>query len=273
MIAEEVSWLKGGPPEDPADLTQLLPGITALFQPLAQEYGVVFTSRLDVTIPRAAVDTVAMRQVLVNLLGIAVPRAASHSQLKLSAILNGAEIQLEIHCPSSPSDSTAFSAVEQFRLDVSRVLLQHFGGRLGVGGDQSEFNALLSLPGLERLPLMLVDDNDGTHQLFQRYTSGTRYRLFGTHNPSETLAMVEKFSPQIIILDVMMPRVDGWELLGRLSSNSQTSQIPVIVCTIMAQEELALSLGAKGFLQKPVTRQAFLAELDRLVVQPEPAPR
>jgi CheY-like chemotaxis protein len=67
----------------------------------------------------------------------------------------------------------------------------------------------------------------------------------------------------VIILDVMMPDIDGWEILGRLRSHPSTSAIPVVVCTILAQEELALSLGASGFLLKPITRQALLEELDR----------
>jgi CheY-like chemotaxis protein len=70
-------------------------------------------------------------------------------------------------------------------------------------------------------------------------------------------------SPQAILLDVMMPQVDGWKVLARLRQHPATEQIPVIVCTIMAQEELALALGAGGFLRKPVSRQDFLDALDR----------
>ena len=62
----------------------------------------------------------------------------------------------------------------------------------------------------------------------------------------------------------MMPQLDGWELLGRLRQHPRTSYIPIVVHTILPQEELALSLGASAFIQKPVTRQAFLAALDQL---------
>jgi len=79
--------------------------------------------------------------------------------------------------------------------------------------------------------------------------------------------------PQIIVLDVMMPQTDGWRVLSRLRQHPLTSNIPVIVCTILAQEALALSLGANAFLRKPVTRQAFLAALDRQVGDVASAPR
>jgi CheY-like chemotaxis protein len=63
---------------------------------------------------------------------------------------------------------------------------------------------------------------------------------------------------------VMMPRVDGWEMLGRLRQHPRTAHIPVVIVTILAQEELALSLGAKAHLLKPVTQATFLSVLDQL---------
>ncbi len=61
----------------------------------------------------------------------------------------------------------------------------------------------------------------------------------------------------------MMPGVDGWEILARLRQHPLTGNLPVIVCTILPERELALALGAAGFLPKPVTRQALLGALRR----------
>jgi len=66
----------------------------------------------------------------------------------------------------------------------------------------------------------------------------------------------------------MMPGMDGWSLLGRLHEHPATRPIPVLVCTIVAQEEMAIALGATGYLQKPVTRRGFLDALDALVDPP-----
>ena len=74
-----------------------------------------------------------------------------------------------------------------------------------------------------------------------------------------------------ILVDVMMPQMDGWEVLGQLRQHPLTNYIPIVVHTILAQEELALSLGASALLRKPVTRQNFLAVLDRLTVLMGPA--
>ena len=93
----------------------------------------------------------------------------------------------------------------------------------------------------------------------------SRYALITTQDAQEALRLAHEYSPRIIVLDVMMPRTDGWKMLGRLREHPVTEHIPVIVCTILAQEELAFGLGASGFVRKPLSRQAFLAALDHQV--------
>jgi CheY-like chemotaxis protein len=63
----------------------------------------------------------------------------------------------------------------------------------------------------------------------------------------------------------MIPEIDGWKILGRINENPATSDIPVIICTVLPQEELAYSLGAIAFLKKPFNRHDFLSILDHLV--------
>ena len=64
-------------------------------------------------------------------------------------------------------------------------------------------------------------------------------------------------------MDVMLPHIDGWDLLGRLREHPQTHGIPIVVCSILAEEQLALDLGAAAFIRKPVSREGLLATLDR----------
>jgi CheY-like chemotaxis protein len=261
---EEFAWLKNEPSDNPADLNQMLPDVTSLVLPLAARHAVKIESQLDNLPNRAAIDAVAMRQILINLLGLAIQRTAPGGRLQLSAGETGFEIRITLQCSASPHGAAQPpSPDDPSRLELARYLSHLYGGKLALLDTKEAFSITLDLPGLEQLPVLVVEDNEGTLQLFQRYASGTRYRLLGVRSPADALAMVEKIAPQVIVLDVMMPRIDGWEILGRLRSNRATSQVPVIICTIMAQEELALSLGAAGFLKKPVTRQDFLAALDR----------
>ena len=77
------------------------------------------------------------------------------------------------------------------------------------------------------------------------------------------LGTVEACAPSIIVLDVMLPDMDGWELLAHLHEHPPTRSIPILVCSVVREEELALALGAKLYLSKPVRRQQFIQALDQ----------
>jgi CheY-like chemotaxis protein len=62
----------------------------------------------------------------------------------------------------------------------------------------------------------------------------------------------------------MLPGQDGWDLLQILLNRPETNHIPLIICTVLKQKELALSLGATAFLEKPVTEQALFSTLEAL---------
>ncbi len=77
----------------------------------------------------------------------------------------------------------------------------------------------------------------------------------------EGLRLADDLAPAAIILDIMMPEVDGWELLQRLHTRASTSGIPVIICSAFSDPELAFSLGAASCLSKPLQRQDLLVAL------------
>ena len=66
-----------------------------------------------------------------------------------------------------------------------------------------------------------------------------------------------------MVLDVMMPKTDGWELLQSLRSHPQTSTIPLVMCSVLREQPLALSLGATDYLIKPVSQPQLLEVLQR----------
>ena len=68
----------------------------------------------------------------------------------------------------------------------------------------------------------------------------------------------------MIVVDIMMPQVDGLQVLSRFRHHPMLGKIPVLVCSVLPQKDLAASLGASGFLQKPIRREPFLAALDQV---------
>ncbi len=62
----------------------------------------------------------------------------------------------------------------------------------------------------------------------------------------------------------MMPEVDGWEILGQLEQHPLTHALPIIICSVLPERDLALMLGAATYLPKPVTRSTLLAALNQI---------
>ena len=271
-VNEELAWLKYSPLEKPTDLNQALLTVLDLVQPLAAQNRVRLETAMVDTLPDLAVHQVALSQTLLNLLSVAIHRAPGN-QVTISARPLRWDVEIQVQCAPLLSGPQPVSDNDAASLDLARQLADLCGGKLILSENEEAFTATLALPAFKQLPVLVIDDNADTLQLLQRYTSGTRYRLVGTRDPGQALSLAEKLSPQIIVLDLMMPQVDGWKVLGRLRQYPLTAHVPIVVCTILAHKELALSLGASAFIRKPVTRQAFLAALDHQIELMEPEPR
>ncbi len=264
---EGLSWLADGSRGTRTDLGLTLPGVLDLARRLADEHRVRLEVAVADGLPDVPADPVALRQCLLSLLTVAIPRA-SGGQVSFSARAVSWEVEMCIRCPAYPSGPKPALGDEAASLNMARHLADLSGGRLALAADARAFDATLTWPAVEQSPVLVIDDNADALQLLQRYTLGTRYRFIGARDPQEALALAEEHRPRAIVLDVMMPDLDGWELLGRLRQHPSTAGIPIVVCTILPQKEMARLLGASAFLKKPVTRQEFLAALDRQV---EPA--
>ena len=263
---EAPAWLRDLPPEKPGALRPVLQATLDLARPLSRQWTVHLEGDLDEELHDLAVPQVALRHALLSLLGIAIPRA-SGGAVVVSAVLVCGIIELAILATESTAEGGPLTEREVSSLDVARHLADAAGGALIFNADHGTqpFSARLTLPILERVSVLVVDDNTDVLQLFGRYVSGTRYCLTVTHEPKQALGLAQTLEPQIIVLDVMMPEVDGWELLAQLRQQPETVDSAVIICTVLPQEALALGLGADAFLQKPVSQEEFLLALDRMV--------
>jgi len=106
-------------------------------------------------------------------------------------------------------------------------------------------------------------------RLFERYLQGQGYLVQGATSVDQAEEMLDRIHPDVVILDVMMPDRDGWEVLQTLRRSLRRSEAGskarVLVCSIINDPQLAKALGANGFLHKPVDRASLLQALDRLI--------
>ncbi|HRW11097.1 MAG TPA: response regulator, partial [Caldilineaceae bacterium] len=116
----------------------------------------------------------------------------------------------------------------------------------------------------DNAPIVLViDDNEGLLQLFQRYLAGYVWQVIGVTDGVAARQTLEAIRPTVIILDVMMPKEDGWAIQQWLKATAATATIPVVICSVLNEPQLAQSLGAAAYLPKPVTQRALLQQLAR----------
>jgi CheY-like chemotaxis protein len=271
---ENLAWLKDAPPEHPVELDHELPAVLDLAGPLAAQHGVRLAVSSGDGLPRLAANPIAFRQMLLSLLSVAISHTATGSFVEVIVRLLAWEAEIRVRAGAvSASPPAARLDDEASGLDLAHQLTDLCGGKLSISSTEEAFETVLILPTLGQSPVLAIDDNAGTLQLLTRYTAGTRYRLVSTQDPDRAIDIAKEISPQVIVLDVMMPYTDGWELVGRLRQDPATAHIPIVVCTILPHEQLARSLGANGFLRKPVTRQAFLSALDRHVTPIGSSPR
>lgn len=109
--------------------------------------------------------------------------------------------------------------------------------------------------------ILVVDDNPDTIALFKRYLAHQPYQLLSALAEDEALQIAQTTPLLGIVLDVMLPGKDGWQILQRLKNHPQTAAIPVLICSVLEMEDLAMSLGADGYLKKPPSRDEFLSLL------------
>lgn len=116
--------------------------------------------------------------------------------------------------------------------------------------------------------ILVVDDIEANRRLLQAKLEAQYFDVLLAENGVEALAVAENDAPEIILLDVMMPGMDGYEVCSRLKSNPITAHIPVVMVTALTDSEdriRGLAAGAEDFLTKPVDDFALMSRINALL--------
>ncbi len=261
---EDLAWMGMPSPDHIANLRQTLGEVADLIQPLLVRYQVYLEIPPTGALPVLAANRVALRQILLSLLNAQVHFAAGgHVAISVSRLSAEMAIRIVGFRPHPPPVSTADDW--EASLAAARQLAEVCGGKLSTEIANAVLKTELTLSVLESLPILVVDDSADAIHLLERFTVSTRYRLFGIDRPEKAMETAEEIGARAIVLDIMMPRADGWSILQSLRSNPATTHLPIVICSILPLKELSLSLGTDAFLQKPVSQKDFLTTLDRLI--------
>lgn len=256
QVHEELVALQRGAPGAVANVAETVQAVVRLAQPIVSRYGL--TLRLGVVLPDLVVEVnpSSLRQILLSTV-TTLARHMAVAEITLSTGWGSGQVQISLIGRPGVSQPLPEDP-------LVRELLAAQGGSCEMVTDASQVSMRFGLPPAHKLTALVVDDNPDIVHCYQRYTSGTRYRVESLDDADKVWERIETAPPDLIILDVMLPGTDGWELLSRLHEHPVARSIPVVVCTVVRDSELALALGATAYLPKPVRRADLIQVLDEV---------
>ncbi|GAB4489543.1 MAG: hypothetical protein Fur0016_06840 [Anaerolineales bacterium] len=263
---------------------------------LVRDKPIKLVQQVESGLPTVRADPMRLRQILLNLISNAV-KFTDEGSITVSASLHTPstgvpEVMISVTDTGpgiAPEDQKklfqAFSQVDSsatrktggtgLGLSICKRLVELHGGKISVHstvGKGSTFYFTIPLfttllpahhEDEERI-ILCIDDDPQIINLYERYLKSQGYKVIGATNAITAKDIAQRIKPYAITLDIMMPEIDGWSVLQELKADSQTRNIPVIICSIIEDEEKGFSLGAADYLVKPISQEDLLGSLHLL---------
>ena len=269
-------------------------------RPLADRKHIAIDTTIEPTV--VEVDRGRLRQIIYNLLSNAIKYTPDGGRITIEGSTVGDDVSISVTDTGVGIAAEELGLVfEQFRqvgdpaarlpgtglgLALTKRLVEAHGGRIelestpGVG---SRFTVFLpavegsaarpvieaadasSVPDLraEGAEILLIEDDPSAVRLLRAYLETDGYRVRVAGGGESGLEDARLAPPAAILLDVLLPDVDGWEVLRQLKTDEALRDIPVIIVTVVDEREVGLALGAADYLVKPVGRATLLECLSR----------
>ncbi len=280
-------------------LFELLNSVVSITRLKAREKGIELDLTIDQDTPTKIIsDSDKLRQILVNLVSNAVKfteeggvfisvRADTidkeTARISVSVRDTGCGIPGEkidlIFDPFTQADAltTRKYGGTGLGLFIAKRLVELLGGEIDVSSEEGKgsvftFRIPVQLPipryseaGRELTnTIIIIEDDPLTLKLYRHLFENNGFSVFTASYGNEALPLVIQHNPSLIILDIMLPDISGWDVLQRLKKNEKTADIPVVVISVLSEKEKAISLGAIDYVQKPIDGDALINKIETL---------
>lgn len=210
-------------------------------------------------------DRIILRQIIIQIFHLVLQKS-NCKQITLSVEQEAEGFDLHFLLPDKKFNMDQFLTYLYSQENKLNQWMNELNLRLEGTPTQAGFKITLRIFTQEKKLILVVDDQEPALKMYERYLSKTEFKVFGLSKATKVMNKAIELKPTVILLDIMMPKLDGWEILQSLRVNEKTKRIPIIVCSAWADPELAKSLGADYFLKKPIVQKELLDVLNKIIV-------
>ncbi|MHC1741221.1 MAG: GAF domain-containing protein [Anaerolineaceae bacterium] len=285
---------------EPVNIGDLINSTISSAMGLVKDKPIQLTQNVEPNLPLIKIDQIRIGQVLNNLIANAV-KFTEKGSVTITASLSRSkadkpEIMVTVADSGigiAPEDQSKlfqrFSQVDDsptrktggtgLGLSICRSLVELHNGRIGLlnseVGKGSTFFFTLPLeepkviPQFEQLAheqniILSIDDDPQVIALYERYLQSSGYTVVAETDPEKAVERAIELQPMAITLDIMMPKKDGWQVIKDLKQNESTRNIPILICSILEEEEKGFRLGASEYLVKPFIQDDLIKSIHRM---------
>jgi len=266
----------------------------ASIRSLASEKDIAIEEDIPTSLPEIEADGERLRQVMVNLLNNAIKFSNAGSNVTVKAEVKDRKLMVQVtdHGIGITDEAMPYLFERFYRAEdsmarggaglglyISKEIVEAHGGRIWAESKSGEGSTFIFTLPLDEIVddsqyknILVIDDDPSTSRFISYTLEQEGYRVSTSPNGLEGLRKAQNEGPDLIVLDIMLPGIDGFEICQRLRAEPETAKLPILMLSAKAHEvdkATGLRVGADDYLTKPVDPAEIVKGVENLLAQAE----